>query len=244
MSSVSGLGSGSTDYSSLFSSLNTSESSGSGSSLLTDWASLKNGSYQKLAKAYYSKNSDTSVDSDEAKETIKSNSMLKSNVTDVKSSVSALSAASLYEKKEKKDADGNTTMDYDYDKIVAALKKYVESYNSTIDKADDSDNAGVLRNAAAMTRATASNQNMLSSIGITVGEDNKLELDEEEVKKADITAIKSLFVGGGSYGSQIENSATELINKLNAENNKLSSYTANGSYSTAGAVGGLYDGTY
>lgn len=238
--------SSSTDYSSLFSSLSTSSSSSSDStsSLYTDWAALKNGSYQKLAKAYYSQQSSDTVDSDEAKSTIKANTALKSDASDVKSAVSSLQSESLYNKKTVTDEDGNTTTDYDYDDIVSALKSFADSYNSVIDAADDSDNSGVLRNAAAMTTATAANENLLSSIGITIGEDNKLTVDEDAVKSANISDIKSLFQGGGSYGSQIESSTSELINKLNAENNKLSSYTSTGSYSTANSAGSLYDGTY
>ena len=243
MSSISGLNGG-TDYSSLFSSLSAgSGTNGANNNLLSDWASLKNGSYGKLTKAYYGKHAAQAV-SDEAKETIKANTSLKSDATDIRSAVSKLQSASLYEKKTTTDADGNEKTDYDYDKIVGALKDFAEKYNSVIDAADDSDNRGVLRNAVAMTRATATNQNLLSKIGITVDENNKLKVDEEQVKKASVNDIKTLFQGGGSYGSQVESSASEMANKLNAENNKLSSYTANGSYSQSGAIGNIYDGTY
>ena len=42
-----------TDYSYLFSSLGTSSSSGTNLNFLSDYASIKNGSYAKLMKAYY-----------------------------------------------------------------------------------------------------------------------------------------------------------------------------------------------
>lgn len=235
--------SGSTDYSSLFSSLSTS-SSDSSANLLTDWASIKNGSYGKLTKAYYSKTNNSSVDTDEVKATVKANSQLKSDASDMKSALSGLSVASLYEKKTTKDEDGNTSSDYDRDKIYKSLKSFVDSYNKVIDAADDSDNKGVLRNAVAMTKATVANKNLLSDIGITIGEDNKLAINETAVKEANINDIKSLFQGGGSYGSQVEASSTEMINKINAENNKLSSYTANGTYDTSATIGSIYDGTY
>ncbi len=247
MSSIFNVGNnGGTDYSNLFSSMSGSASTQSSGNMLTDWASLKNGSMKKLTKAYYNKTETGTKKtvSDEAKEAIKANTAVKSDATDMKSSISSLQAAGTYEKKSKTDADGNTTTDYDYEKITSSLKDFVKSYNSVIGAAVDSENVGVLRNAAAMTRATAANKNLLSSIGISIGENNKLSLDEEAVKKTNINNIKSLFQGGGSYGSQIESSSSELINKINAENNKLSGYTANGSYSTQGASGSLYDGTY
>ena len=51
------------DYSYLFQSMNTSANSGmSGmSSILSDYSSIKNGSYGKLLKAYYAKDTDTRV---------------------------------------------------------------------------------------------------------------------------------------------------------------------------------------
>jgi len=240
MSSVNGVTS-SIDYSTLLGSTSTSSGSSS-SSLLTDWASIKNGSYGKLTKAYYS--NQTTTTKEEAKEITKSNTLLKSNTDGAMSALSKLGSASLYEKVTKKDADGKETTDYDYDKIVSALKDFVSSYNSIVDSADDSDNKGILRNASGMTGITARNQNMLSKIGITVGENNKLTLDEETAKKATVTDIQSLFMGQGSYGSQIESRATGLINYINAENNKLSTYTAGGSYDTSGTIGSIYDGTY
>lgn len=240
MSSINGIN-GSVDFSALFGSASTGASSSA--SVYADWASLKNGSYSKLTKAYY-KNQGSAVSSEEAKEVTKNNTLLKSNADGLKSSLTKLDTASIYEKVTKKDADGKETTDYDHDKIVSALKDFVSSYNSIVDSADDSDNKGVLRNAAGMTSITARNQNMLSKIGIKIGEDNKLSIDEDAVKSANINDIKSLFKGLGSYGSQIESRSTELINYINAENNKLSTYTAGGAYAGAENIGKIYDGTY
>lgn len=65
---------GRTDYSALFSSLNGGKSTGigGGSYSLADYASIKNGSYGKLMKAYYGKNK-TAL-SDAASATKKTNS--------------------------------------------------------------------------------------------------------------------------------------------------------------------------
>lgn len=243
MSSISNISNtNNIDYSSLFET--SSSSSSSGSSLYTDWASIKNGSYAKIAKAYYSQDSSSSVDKEEAKTTIKQNTLLKSNATGVKSSLSALESSSLYEKVDKKDENGNSTKDYNYDKIYKALKEFADSYNSVVETADDSDNTGVLRNAASMTSVTTANQNLLSKIGITIKEDNTLSVDEDAVKEANINDIKSLFIGSGSYGSQVDAKVSEIVNKVNAENNKLSNYTSTGSYNTSESVGQIYDGTY
>lgn len=248
MASIFGINNNSNNISSLFGSLNTN-STGNTSSFFTDWASIKNGSYKKLANSYYGKTSvkngsQTNAIIEENKSLIKANSGLKSNTEDVKSAISALSSPSLYEKKTTVDDKGNKTTGYDYEKITKALKSFADSYNSVIDAADDSNNRGVLRNAAAMTKSTAVNQNLLSKIGITIGEDNKLSVDASKVKEAKMSDIFSLFNGSGSYGSMIESSSSSLVNQINAENNKLNSYNAMGGYSQYGAVGNIYDGTY
>ena len=40
---------------------------------------------------------------------------------------------------------------------------------------------------------TDKNSNMLAKIGITIGKGNKLELDEDALKQADISSLKTVF---------------------------------------------------
>lgn len=231
----------------LFSSLQTNQTD-SGSSLYTDWAGLKNGSYAKLVKNYYAK---TAVDSKKAedlskKTLIKENNELKATEEGLRSAVSAITGDSeLFTKKvTSKDTDGNTKSDYNFDKIYKNLKSFVDEYNSAVDKGALSDNKSVLRNTLQMTKITKANENLLADVGITIGEDNKLSIDESKVKNAGIGDLKSLFSGTGSYADQIDSRAAEVINNINYENNKLATYTASGTYSSTGAVGNIYDGMY
>ena len=53
---------------------------------------------------------------------------------------------------------------------------------------------------------------MLSKIGISVGKGNKLELDEEKLKKADIHSLKTLFTGYNSFADRIYMKATSISN--------------------------------
>ncbi len=46
-----------------------------------------------------------------------------------------------------------------------------------------------------MTKTTKSTERLLERAGISVGADNKLELDEDALKKADISTLKSIFTG-------------------------------------------------
>lgn len=212
------------DYSSLYNSLFPTQNASSGASstdFLSNWASLKNGSYKQLTKAYYSKaeNQVAAVDKEAYKETVKTNNRIKSDAQSLKDDV-----------KKVKDAD--------------SLKKFVEDYNAMIDAGSESDNTSVLRNTLSMTRNTKAHENTLAKLGITIGEDNKLKLDEEAAGKADGSVFSSMFKGTGSYGDLIASRAGEIVNKINSDNNKLANYNQSGAYASPDQLGKIYDGSY
>ena len=60
------------------------------------------------------------------------------------------------------------------------------------------------------------------------GKGNKLELDEDALKKSDISSLKSVFTGYNSYASKISQKATSIGN---AANRATATYTNNGTYS-------------
>lgn len=229
-------------YSSLFSSLRSDNSSSD--STLSDWAAIKNGSYGKLTKAYYNKQSSNTVSKDEADSLLKSNAEIQSGLSALKNSASELISGKLFsEKVTTEKEDGTSTEDYDYEKIYSALKSFVDDYNSVVDKASESDNNIVLRNTLNLTRMTGANSQMLSKVGITIGDGNKLSIDASTAKEADINDLKSLFEGSGSYAGSVDSYVSNIANAINAENNKLSTYSSSGAYVNS-TVGSIYDGTY
>lgn len=250
----------STSISSLFGSAGVSTSSGSGdstSSLLTDWASLKNGTTTKLAKAYYGNTetkSSISATAKQANEFLKKNSALNKDALSLKVVASSLAdSKSLFtekvESKDKdgkvvKDDDGNAVKDYNRDKIASTVKDFTEKYNEVVQSGGDSNNNSVLRNTMYMTRMSKANEDLLADVGITIGEDNKLSVDEEKVKTADINKLSSLFSGSGSYAASVEARASEIVNAVNYENNRLSQYNSSGNYASTDKGGQLFDGTW
>ena len=235
------------DYSSLFSSSSTSDSSSTSSldSSLYDYASIKNGSYGKLMNAYYAKNSSTAKTSNEMKKEVKNDALVKSDASALKSAADALvttGSESKFSLTDIKDKAGNTTKGYDYDAIYKAVKSFAEEYNSTLDSAGESESTSVLRRTLSMTNATDKNANLLGKVGITIGEDNKLEIDEKALKSADINDLKSLFSGVGSYAYNISSKASMINDAATSEIQKMSNYSATGSYLSASAIGNLYDG--
>ena len=211
---------------------------GSGSFNFSDYASIKNGSYGKLMKAYYkNEGSDSSskVDRNDKKavnDLVKSLNRTSDTAGSLSKSISALNKDSLYEKKDitKKDENGKKTTenDYDWDAISKSVKSYVDSYNDTMDDAAESSNTSVLRNAAWMTKITKKNESALAKVGISVGSDNKLKVDEDKLKTADINDIKNVFGGNNSYGAQMNYKAQQIGN---AANSAANTYTGSGTYS-------------
>ena len=245
MSSINVSALNSSDYSTLLSSLSSSSSSGSSgiSSLLGDYVSIKNGSYGKLLKAYYAKQSkETSSANTDTDKTL---STVKSDASTLQSAAAALTSSSLYQKGSYKvtSADGKTTTDseYNYDNIYDKVSSFVSSYNTMVKAGAASETSSVNSKTTNLVSLTSSNSDLLKTVGITAKTDGTLSIDEDKFKKADINTIKSLFEGNGSYADSVANKSS-LINQLAA--NKLSgstSYSASGSYNTSSAIDNLYN---
>ena len=91
---------------------------------------------------------------------------------------------------------------------------------------------------------TAKNAGMLSKIGITIGENNQLTINEDKLKNASVHDVSSLFQGSGSYGDSIQNLAKQsyqLANSQAYQRSNGSSYTYSGRYSALGGANGVMD---
>ncbi|MBQ9766426.1 MAG: hypothetical protein IJW18_09560, partial [Lachnospiraceae bacterium] len=193
---------------------------------LGEYANIKNGSYGKLLKAYYAKQE--KEESAVSEETSKEIALFKNDADDLKKAMLSIMDEELYEKKEIKDKDGNVTKDYDKDAIVSAMKEYVKTYNDMVDRVANSDNKNVLRNGVWMTKATSVNEGLLSEVGIAIGEGNKLKLDEETLREASMTDLKSIFTGYNSYADDVLRNTNKIATALVAAASKTGS-TYNGS---------------
>jgi hypothetical protein len=244
----------------LFSSLGSSSSSSSTSSLLggssdllginySDYATIRNGSYYKLLKAYYSDSASSEVSSvvsnstSTSKDSSKTLTSIQSAAESMKESSAALQATgkdNLFTKVSKTDDAGKTTTDYDTDAIYKAVDQFVTDYNNLIDKASDSNTTSILRAAKNMVNYSSVNANLLSKVGITIGSDNKLSIDKETFQKADMSNVKSLFQDKGSYGYQIQAQASLIDTYAQSEKTKSNTYSSSGTYTYNYTTGELY----
>lgn len=254
------------DYSFLFSNLGGNKGS-SLSSFLADYASIKNGTYGKLMKAYYKEvdkesgkasekaSAVNSITADRRRRSavstdeIKAYKDVQSSTDDLKESADKLlrtGVRSVFNKKDitTKDENGveSTVRDYDKDAIYSAVNNFVKDYNAVV-KAAGSDyvNNNSLNNRANnMQNATQLNSKALSEVGITINKDNTLTLDKDTFKNSDMGKVQNLFNGTGSYGYSVSSSAS-MIN-FTADNvlTKANTYTGTGAYNNAFNSGNLF----
>ena len=246
------------DYSYLFQSM----TGGNSASLnfLSDYASIKNGSYGKLMKAYYSpdhrsgnevsslveqKNQRTTA---AAKDSAKTLSSIESAAEGLKKSADTLTAKgskSVFNKVdiETKDENGvtSTTKGYDTNAIYKAVSDFVDDYNSVIRQAGSAESTSIQNRVKSMTGATDANEKLLARVGISINENKTLSIDEKAFKAADMNTVKTLFSGNASYADRISAQATMLDHTANVEATKADTYNYNGLYNNAYTSGGIFD---
>ena len=117
---------------------------------------------------------------------------------------------SMWSKVDKTDKNGNTAKEYDTDKIAKAVSSFVKNYNSLVSSTADSSSRYVLNSASNMVNYTRANADLLKKIGISVGSDNKLTVDEDKLKASDMAVVKSVFKDSGSFGQTISAKASTI----------------------------------
>lgn len=231
--------------SALFNSLNSGNSnSGSvGSIDLASYAAIKNGSYGKLVKSYYAETSGKTGEVKSSSATSKSQTektsaikkdvdttgltQMKKDADKLKASAEALGKEDLW-----KATDGKV----DTKAIVSAVKDFANDYNKVIDQASKVSSKEVSQDVTFMTQMTINFGKVLGRVGINIGEDGKLSVDEDKLKKADEATLKSLFDGNGTYGSQIADKANNIIRDAD-----LSSAIYSSDATTSSALSSLYN---
>ena len=235
--------------STLFSSLNNNNAqSGVGgmTSLLSEYNSIKNGSYAKLAKQYYNgtektsnklfngyKDEEGSTVTEKLKdsETIKDNKSLISDVASFRKALSAVkSDDTLFEKKEISAENGTNKTDFDYDKIYDKLSAFAKSYNAVIEAAGNSDSATVLRNTLNMTNTVDNSKKQLESVGFSINSDNTLSISKDSLMKGDMSTAKYLFGGTSNLTRQLDTLATNVASQAASDVYSLGGYTSTGAY--------------
>lgn len=236
-----------TDYSYLFSSLNNSQNkSGSSTDLfninLSDYASIKNGSYGKLLKAYYAEGIDTSskATSSVGKGSVndKTEEAKKQTLGEIKKEADELtaSAAGLMERGSKSVFKNN-----DMEKVYESVDRLVKDYNALVEKTEDVKSSNVIKAANKLSDVMEGYEEQLKDLGITMNEDKQLTIDKKTFLSADIEKAKDLFNGQSSLSYLVSMRASSVSNTAHSESNATSLYTSNGNYASS-MVGSVING--
>ena len=188
-------------YSSLMSgnslsSFNKSSKSSSSSDLMEiakKAAEVRSPSYRKKMLEEFKKAFSSDVDSSEIG-TAESEAKLSSSAKDLNKYASALASNNFNTWTNKTDA----------------VKSFVEKYNSEMDSLADATSTADLGRQATLINTTKKYSGALEKLGVTVGEDNKLSINEDVLKRASDKDARILLSGDYSYASKIGMSATGI----------------------------------
>lgn len=103
----------------------------------------------------------------------------------------------------------------DKDKLVSNVKSFVEDYNTTLDSLQNSESVDALKKGVYMTNTAKAYSSALGRIGLRVGSDNKLTLNEDTLKAADTNSVKSLLSGSYSFTAKAADRANQISRAAN-----------------------------
>lgn len=240
------------NYSYLFQSMTTSRGNSLGNlNFLSDYASIKNGSYGKLMKAYYAKDAadkaaSTGKDTETKKKSISTAADSAKTLSEIEKAADTMkeSADSLLVKGSKsvfrkKNEKATVSEEYDTDAIYKAVSGFVTDYNDLLSKTSAASSKNLQSKADTLAAVTSANAKLLSRVGITVNSDSSLSLDEEAFKKSDMGTVKNLFGTTGAYGYKVSAQASMIDYTAAKESTKSNTYTANGTYSNVYSAGNI-----
>lgn len=216
--------------STLFSSFGNNSSSTS--SILSNYASIKSGSYYKLLKAYYSQSSNSEKTTSTAPKKLDTdNKAWKEAALDISSLKS--SASTLIKE---------TYNEENRSKLEKEISSFVKNYNAVLDSSADVNSSSLSKKAEWMERITTNNSAALKNIGITVKSDHTLALDSDTLSKASLDDLKAVFSGSYSYAGQINSTSTLMAQVASSKGTSTAAslYTSSGTYNNLSASS-MYD---
>lgn len=216
------------------------------SGMVSDYNSIKNGSYGKLMKSYYKgqagstnaagksdkSNRNNTLDKLIAdrknptlsKEATAANAKLNSSLKTLTTALSALQSKDTYKNKA---ASKNTAADKNENNAnnslaKRSLKDFVSSYNDAVKSSKKSTMNNISKNVANMMKAAKENEDKFKELGVNINRDGTLTVNEDKLNSADDERIAELFDGdkamsfGSKAASSLNRAASYTVNEDNA----------------------------
>lgn len=224
---------------------------GLGNSLYGNFSQLSSVRSAQALKSYYGRNSTAAVQKNTTGNRYNYGMYAaNSGLSNVSKESTELSAAAKKLTDTGKDGLFASQEKYDADAAYKAASNFVTNYNETLNAVDQTTNAAVSSAAGSMTRMTRIVTRGLSGIGISVGKDGRMSIDEEEFKNASFDKVKSMLGTNGSFARIIGSSAQRLGSAAEQQNRQMTMassgiYGRNASFfGNYGYVGSRFDGLF
>lgn len=113
------------------------------------------------------------------------------------------------------------------DSTKSLIKKFAESYNNTVEGLKNSDSANALSRGVSLVNISKAYSTTLRRIGLELGSDNTLTVNEDKLSKASESDLKALFSGSYSYANKVADKSKYISNAAGVR--AQFTYTAKGS---------------
>ena len=222
---------------------------------LSQLNSVRRGSYGKILKAYYAKDNTASVSKNTAGKTGSKNTrydyplyLANAGLDEIRTQTDKLTKSAGKLTDGSKNGLFADKDNYDPDAAYKAVNEFVTDYNSMLDATGKTSNTTVTNAAKNMTRMTDIMSNSLSRVGVSVGKNGRLSVDEETFKNTDMDKVRSVFGSGGSFARSVGSYSARLGSaakqqSLQAANN-TGIYGRYGTYNTNSYGTGNYNWWY
>lgn len=211
-----------------------------------DLSLIKSGVYKKMMNKYIS---NITEDEDSGKTSSDSGYKFKNLVSEKMEQLTspktetttdkankALSTIKSNSKKMETSANALSGMDFDKstkEELYKAAQTFVTDYNSVLKSTKDTDNVSISKSVKWMKDDIKAREKMLAKIGVTIGSDGALSLDEKKFNAANLSDIRTQMEGSSSIVGKTAQRATGLYN-LAA--NQISFNGGNTFYSSSGVL--------
>lgn len=207
-----------------------------------DLSLMRNGVYTKMLKAYYAKQTSSTDKTSSSGKNSSSEDYLNTindKLSKLKTTTSdeALSSLKSGADQMKKAADAVAEIDYDKtsgDAVYSKVKDLVNTYNSLVTQTGKSDLVSISQSRTWMVNDTKAREAQWNKIGITIGDDQTLTIDEKKFKEASTSDIKNFLSGASGYASRLSTKANGFYQLAS---NQLTLNSGSSLYNKYGVLG-------
>ena len=207
-----------------------------------DLSLMRNGVYTKMLKAYYAKQTSSTDKTSSSGKNSSSEDYLNTindKLSKLKTTTSdeALSSIKSGADQMKKAADAVAGIDYDItsgDAVYSKVKDLVNTYNSLVTQTGKSDLVSISQSRTWMVNDTKAREAQWNKIGLTIGDDQTLTIDEKKFKEASTSDIKNFLSGASGYASRLSTKANGFYQLAS---NQLTLNSGSSLYNKYGVLG-------